>query len=75
MGNKPVSMLPGIGLVYAREMEVQGFTHASMVFGKFLVLGQSQQRFIYWLQSVVPCNYHHALACWWALEEWRINFF
>ena len=62
-------------MVYAGRLEEQGFHRANMVLGKFLLLGQSEELFVPWLQSVARCNNRYAWMCWRALNEWSAQTF
>ncbi|XP_043231080.1 barrier-to-autointegration factor-like [Amphibalanus amphitrite] len=74
MRDKPTSSLPGIGEKAAGKLVAQGYPRANMVLGQFLVLGQSREPFVSWLQSASHCNDGQAADCFQALHDWCQQF-
>ncbi|XP_078671591.1 barrier-to-autointegration factor-like [Branchiostoma floridae x Branchiostoma belcheri] len=69
LGNKPVSVVPGIGRVLAGNFGQQNINTASEVVGQYMVQGKDEQRFKNWVQTF-GANAGHQTAAHDAVRDW-----
>ena len=74
MGEKPVTDLPGIGRVLGRRLSEEGFTHAYVVLGQFLLFKKSEAMFKDWLQDICGANAKQQSDCFCCLADWCESF-
>lgn len=74
MGNKSVRELPGVGNTLGKRLENAGFKKSDQVYGKYLVMDQSRDRFEGWMKNTSNANSKQANDCYQGLKEWNNNF-
>ncbi|CAB1312540.1 unnamed protein product, partial [Coregonus sp. 'balchen'] len=70
IGDKPVTALSGIGEVFGKKMEEQGFDKAFAVLGQFLLLRKDGELFTEWLKDTSCAHTINAASCSHCLSEW-----
>ncbi|XP_068457949.1 lysophosphatidylserine lipase ABHD12 isoform X4 [Clinocottus analis] len=70
MGEKPVTVLSGIGETLGEKLRQQGFDKAYVVLGQFLLLKKDCEMFSEWLKDASGANSRQASVCTQCLKEW-----
>lgn len=70
MGDKLVTVLPGIGRGNQKALRKEGYYKARQVFGRFLILDMSETKFKKWLVNVCGADTKSQTACYNGLKEW-----
>ena len=63
VGDKPSSSIPGMTSVGADLLGQAGFERASLVVGKWLVMGKNESAFRDWLRSIVGDEMDDGAVC------------
>lgn len=73
MQNRPIEDVAGIGLIYGLKLREIGFTKASILLGKFLVMDLDCEEFHRWLVMEIGFSHAHADATIYCLKVWCEN--
>ena len=63
VGDKYLTLIPGMSLEHSKILNGAGFTHASQLVGKFLLLQKDKEAFGNWLQSILNFDEGDDLDC------------
>ncbi len=72
MGDKDVTVLPGISEAHGDDLGIKGYDKAYMVFGQYLILRRDRKKFKKWLKDVCPeIEENDNEYCFNSLKSWE----
>ncbi|RWS21374.1 barrier-to-autointegration factor A-like protein [Leptotrombidium deliense] len=74
IANKPVTEIPGIGVLLGHRFTTLGYPLASDVLKQFLVMDKNEEIFVTWMQNSVRANENQSRQCAQCLQAYCKNF-